>query len=169
MKATLSLPATLRQEADAAAKDIGVSRSRLLQAVLEDFLVRRGGETFTEAIDRYLTKRGSGLSEEREPWRAQHSEQGRRAGRPDESGRASRKIVVSIPPGLLEQVDTTAKDIGLSRNDLVCAALSDFLIRHNSSETTRQLNRSYIKHPPEPDPFLDYLVLEGMRRMARED
>jgi hypothetical protein len=57
----------------------------------------------------------------------------------------------------------------VSRNDFVCIALSDLLIRHNSSEETRQLTRSYSKHPPEPDPFLDYVVLEGMRRMARKD
>jgi metal-responsive CopG/Arc/MetJ family transcriptional regulator len=163
MRTIVFLPESLLEDANAVAKDIGVSRSRLLQAVLEDFLQRRGGETFAEAIDRYLAKRGSGFSEEGEPWRPQVSEQGRQARRQDE-GTASRRIVLSFTAGLLEQVDAVAKHLGLSCNDLACAAFSDFLIRHNSSETTRRLNKSYIKNTPEPDPFLDHLVLEGMKR-----
>ena len=78
-------------------------------------------------------------------------------------------MAVSLPADLLKRVEAAAKEMGVSRNDFVCIALSDFLIRHNSSDETRQLNRFYIKHPPEPDPFLDYIVLEGMRRMAREE
>lgn len=111
-----------------------------------------------------MAKRGSGLSEEGEPWLARESSKQSRRTR----GRYESRTT-PLPAGLLEKVDAAAKALGLSRTDLVCAALSDFLIRHSSSEETRQLNRSYIKHPPKPDPFLGNLVLEGMRRMEQEE
>jgi metal-responsive CopG/Arc/MetJ family transcriptional regulator len=63
MKMNVTLPARLREDADAAAKDIGVSRSKLVQAAIEDFLRRRGGETSVEATDRYVAKHGPGFRE----------------------------------------------------------------------------------------------------------
>ena len=163
------LPATAARRGDAVAKDIGVSRSRLLQAVVEDLLQRWRADIFAETIDRYVSKRGSGLNEDEEPW-PRDSELARRAQRRDESKRtASRKTAASFPAGLLDKADAAAKNLGVSRNDLCALRCRIFLTRHNSSEKTRRLNKSYIKHPPEPDPVLDYLVLEGMKRMERED
>ena len=166
MRIAICLPEPLLEEATAVAKDIGVSRSRLLRAVVEDFLQRWRPGMFPEAVDHYVSKRGSELNEEEEAWPKQVGQLIRR----EESKRtASRKTTASLPADLLDRADAAARNLRVSRNDFVCIALSDFLARHNSSEETRQLNRSYIKHPPEPDPFLDYIVLEGMRRMARED
>ena len=41
MKTAISLPDPLFKEAEAAAKDLGLSRSKLIQTALEDFLKRR--------------------------------------------------------------------------------------------------------------------------------
>jgi metal-responsive CopG/Arc/MetJ family transcriptional regulator len=41
MKIAISLPDPLSKEAKAAAKDLGLSRSELIQAALEEFLKRR--------------------------------------------------------------------------------------------------------------------------------
>jgi metal-responsive CopG/Arc/MetJ family transcriptional regulator len=56
MKTAISLPDRLFEEAEAAAKDLGVSRSKLIQAALEDFLRRRRDEKITAALNRSLTK-----------------------------------------------------------------------------------------------------------------
>ena len=56
MKTAISLPDPLFEEAEAAAKDLGVSRSKLIQAALEEFLRRRRDEKITAALNRSLTK-----------------------------------------------------------------------------------------------------------------
>jgi metal-responsive CopG/Arc/MetJ family transcriptional regulator len=167
MKINIALPLGLREKVDAAAKDIGVSRSRLVQAALDDFVRRRGGETFDEAVDRYVANRPpSGLAEEGETsLLPEPARQGRGTRQRLESkGPARRRTVISLSAGLIERVDAAAKHLGLTRDDLVCAGLADFLIRHHSSEVTRRLNRSHVKHPPEPDPLLDHLAVEAMKR-----
>jgi antitoxin MazE6 len=70
MKTAISLPDPLFEEAEAAAKNLGVSRSKLIQTALEDFLKRRRDEAITKSIDRYIAKYGSELSEEDEVWLA---------------------------------------------------------------------------------------------------
>jgi metal-responsive CopG/Arc/MetJ family transcriptional regulator len=74
------------------------------------------------------------------------------------------KTAISLPDPLFEEAEATAKELGISRSQLIRTALEDFLRRRRASETTQRLNRSYAENPPEPDPFLDYLVLEGMKR-----
>lgn len=53
MKTAVSLPDPLFREAEAAAKDL--SRSKLIQTALEEFLKRRRDERVTAALDRSLT------------------------------------------------------------------------------------------------------------------
>ena len=74
------------------------------------------------------------------------------------------KTAISLPDTVFEELDATAKELGISRSELIRTALEDFLRRRRASETTERLNRSYTENPPEPDPFLDHLVLEGMKR-----
>ncbi len=52
MKTAISLPDTLFEEAEAAAKDLGVSRSRLIQAALEEFLRRRRASETTRRLNK---------------------------------------------------------------------------------------------------------------------
>jgi hypothetical protein len=56
MKTAISLPDKLFQKAEAAAKDIGVSRSKLIQIALEEFLRRRRDEAVTAALNRSLAE-----------------------------------------------------------------------------------------------------------------
>ena len=49
MKTAISLPDTLFKEAEAAAKDLGLTRSKLIQTALEEFLQRRRDEEVAAA------------------------------------------------------------------------------------------------------------------------
>lgn len=74
------------------------------------------------------------------------------------------KTAISLPDSLFEEAEAAARDLGLSRSKLIQTALEEFLKRRQEEEITRRLNKSYAENPPEPDPFLDYLVLEGIKR-----
>jgi len=56
MKTAISLPDPLFKEAEAAAKDLGVSRRKLIQTALQEFLKRRRDEEVRETINRYIGK-----------------------------------------------------------------------------------------------------------------
>ena len=56
MKTAISIPDPLFKEAEAAAKDLGLSRSKLIQTALEEFLGRRRDEEVTAALNRSLAK-----------------------------------------------------------------------------------------------------------------
>jgi hypothetical protein len=79
------------------------------------------------------------------------------------------KAQVFLPEKLAEEAEAAAKELQMPLSGFIRMALSDYLARQKGSETTRRLNDSYTKHPPEPDPFLDYLVLEGMKRTEWKD
>ena len=74
MKLGVSLSERLCKEAGAAAKALGVSRNKLVQAALKEFLERRRDEILTKSIDRHIEKYGNDLSEEEEAWIAQGQE-----------------------------------------------------------------------------------------------
>jgi hypothetical protein len=67
MKTAVSLPDQLFDEADEAAKDLGVSRSGLIKMALEDFLKRRREAELTAEIDRNIEKYGD-PSDGEEAW-----------------------------------------------------------------------------------------------------
>ena len=52
MKVAISIPDALLKEAEAAAKALGISRSKLIQTALEAFLQRRREEKVTAALNR---------------------------------------------------------------------------------------------------------------------
>jgi metal-responsive CopG/Arc/MetJ family transcriptional regulator len=58
MKTAVSLPDPLFEQAEAAARDLGVSRSRLVQIALEAYLERRREEELTAEINRNIEKYG---------------------------------------------------------------------------------------------------------------
>jgi len=74
MKTAISLPDALFEEADTAAKELGMSRSRLIQTALEQFLKGRREDAITESINRYIAEHGSELSKEDEAWLAHNQE-----------------------------------------------------------------------------------------------
>jgi hypothetical protein len=79
------------------------------------------------------------------------------------------KTAISLPDLLFEEAEAAAKDLGLSRSKLIQTALEEFLKRRRETEITSRLNDSYAANPGEPDPFLDHLVLEGMRRLSEAE
>lgn len=74
MKTAISLPDRLFAEAEAAAKDLGVSRSKLIRTALEMFLKEHREAAIKEALDSYLAKHGNELTEEDEAWLAHNRE-----------------------------------------------------------------------------------------------
>jgi hypothetical protein len=74
------------------------------------------------------------------------------------------KVAVSMSAPLFKEVTSVAKELGVLRSQLIRTALHDFLRRRRAEEVTAALNRSWAAHPEEVDPFLQYLVYEGMKR-----
>ena len=74
MKLSVSLPGRLCNEGEAVAKVLGVSRDKLVQIALKEFLERGRDEILTNSINRYIEKCGNDLSEEEEAWIAQGQE-----------------------------------------------------------------------------------------------
>ena len=66
MKTAVSIPDPLFAEAEKAARELNISRSKLVQTALEEFLQRRRDAAITEAINRSLAEtayaRGAGRS-----------------------------------------------------------------------------------------------------------
>ncbi len=82
MKTAISIPEPLFQEAEATAKALGLSRSKLIQTALEDFLRRRRDEALTAEINRHIEKYGDPSDgEEGEAWLAHSREMLRRVER----------------------------------------------------------------------------------------
>jgi Arc/MetJ-type ribon-helix-helix transcriptional regulator len=57
MKTAISIPDALFKEAQAAAKELGISRSKLIRIALEAFLDRRRGEEVTRRLNESYAKR----------------------------------------------------------------------------------------------------------------
>lgn len=58
MKTAISLPDPLFEEAEAAAKDLGMSRSKLIQTALESFLQQRREAEIRKKLERYVAEQG---------------------------------------------------------------------------------------------------------------
>jgi metal-responsive CopG/Arc/MetJ family transcriptional regulator len=57
------------------------------------------------------------------------------------------ETAVSVHDALMAEVDKAARDLGLSRSELVAEALRFFLRQHRQAQVTRQLNRAYETRP----------------------
>ncbi len=66
------------EEVDATARKLRVSRSKLVQMALQQFLQHRREKKMTESINRYVAKYGNELSAEDEAWLAHGRETVRR-------------------------------------------------------------------------------------------
>jgi metal-responsive CopG/Arc/MetJ family transcriptional regulator len=153
VKINLLLPVALRQEADAVAENLGVSRSRLIKIALEQFLEERRGHDFG-GYD-------SGLREESEAWPTHDREQRRRM----ERQAPSRKTVVSLPAGLIENAKAAAKHLRISQSKLVETALERFLRRGRESAIKAVINRYAAEQGDLSEE--DEVLLEHARQMTR--
>ena len=73
MKTAVSIPDPLFKETEAAAKALGLSRSKLIQIALEEYLKRRREEELTAEINRNIERYGD-PSDGEELW-LEHSRQ----------------------------------------------------------------------------------------------
>jgi len=152
VKINLSLPATLLQGADAAAKDIGVPRNRLIEVALQDFL-RRQRENASAT-------RGAGLREESEAWPAHDRKQLRRK----RQGQ-SKKTAISLPAGLIEDAKAVTKELGISRSKLLQTALESFLCLGREDAIKIAIDR-YVAEQGDLSEE-DEILLEHARQMTR--
>lgn len=67
MKTAVSIPDKLHKQAEAKAKKLGVSRSKLHQLALEQFLAKEADAEFTRRMNDAIAKDG-GLETEDEVW-----------------------------------------------------------------------------------------------------
>jgi Arc/MetJ-type ribon-helix-helix transcriptional regulator len=56
------------------------------------------------------------------------------------------KIAISLPDPLSKEAKTAAKDLGLSRSELIRTALKDFLERRRNAELIAEINRHIDKY-----------------------
>ena len=73
MKTAVSIPDPLFKEAEAAAKELGLSRSRLFQTALKQFLEARRDAAITASLNRSIEKHGD-PSDDEEAWLAHNLE-----------------------------------------------------------------------------------------------
>ena len=64
MKTAISVPDDLFQAADALAKELGVSRSKLYATAVSEYLARRRDEHITALLDEVYREQPSGLAPE---------------------------------------------------------------------------------------------------------
>lgn len=57
------------------------------------------------------------------------------------------KIAISVDDALMAQADETARDVGLSRSELIAEALRGFLRERYGTRISEQLNQVYANEP----------------------
>jgi metal-responsive CopG/Arc/MetJ family transcriptional regulator len=64
MKTAISIDETVYQEAEGAASEMGVSRSRLYTLALEEYIKNHRSDTVTERLNQYYTNRKAVLDDD---------------------------------------------------------------------------------------------------------
>jgi metal-responsive CopG/Arc/MetJ family transcriptional regulator len=72
---------------------------------------------------------------------------------------ATIKTAISLQDSLFEQVEDLARDLNVSRSQLVALALEEFVHRHQNQQLLEAINRAY-----ESDPSPDDLASTSARR-----
>ena len=76
------------------------------------------------------------------------------------------KTAISLEDSLMEQADSAARDLGLSRSALIAQALQDYLRRRRQSTISEQLNQAYSD---QPDPAERRLVRKLKTKLSNAD
>jgi metal-responsive CopG/Arc/MetJ family transcriptional regulator len=72
------------------------------------------------------------------------------------------KTAISIDNGLLQEADSTARSMGLSRSRLFSQAVADFLARRKREQMLSRLNEVYGVAGP-----AEHALLKGMKAKVR--
>jgi metal-responsive CopG/Arc/MetJ family transcriptional regulator len=78
------------------------------------------------------------------------------------------KTAISIEEGLLQEVDETARVMGLSRSRLFAMAVGDFLQRQRQEQMLLRLNEVYANAMEPEEKRLLNLIKAKVRRTAKE-
>jgi metal-responsive CopG/Arc/MetJ family transcriptional regulator len=78
------------------------------------------------------------------------------------------KTAISIEEGLLQEVDETARLMGLSRSRLFALAVGDFLQRQRQEQMLLRLNEVYANAMEPEEKRLLNLIKAKVRRTAKE-
>jgi len=74
------------------------------------------------------------------------------------------KVAISVPEPIFEAGERAAKRLKISRSKLYSRALGEYVRRHGRDDVTQRLNEVYRNAPSEPDPLIEALSLEVLRR-----
>ena len=77
------------------------------------------------------------------------------------------KIILSIPDNVCKEAETTARQLGLTRDQLYIRAVKEFVAHHQRDTITEMLDGIYADNPQE-DPVSDSGI-DAMREAAKND
>jgi metal-responsive CopG/Arc/MetJ family transcriptional regulator len=80
------------------------------------------------------------------------------------------KTAISLPDELFEDVEQTARAMGIPRSQLFARAVAEFLRRHKREEITQRLNEVYERMEDQTSPELrTEPSVEAMGELTRND
>jgi metal-responsive CopG/Arc/MetJ family transcriptional regulator len=80
------------------------------------------------------------------------------------------KVVISLPDALYEDVEETARTMGIPRSRLFARAVSEFIKRHDREKITERLNEVYERTDNQPGRDVPTEPsVETMRELTRDD
>ena len=77
------------------------------------------------------------------------------------------KITIEMPSQLKSSADVLSRRLGISFNELLVAAVSEFLERSRKSEVTERLNEVYATEGSSIDPALATLQYQTLAKQFR--
>ncbi|HEY0603909.1 MAG TPA: CopG family transcriptional regulator [Herpetosiphonaceae bacterium] len=82
---------------------------------------------------------------------------------------ATIKTAISLQDSLFEQVEGLARDMNVSRSQLVALALEEFVRRHQNQQLLESINRAYESTAEPDDPDRTSARRQHHRRMVEEE
>ena len=79
---------------------------------------------------------------------------------------ASVKTAISLDPNLLEQVDTLARKIGISRSQAFASAAQHWVEQHRNEQLLKALNAAYADEPSPEEEQLRQAHRDQHRRLV---
>ena len=72
------------------------------------------------------------------------------------------KTTISIPDPTLEAADSLAERLGMSRNELICLAVEEYIESHRDDGVREALDRVYSGEPLELDELLTQMQFASL-------
>jgi predicted transcriptional regulator len=72
------------------------------------------------------------------------------------------KTAISLPDEVFEAAEELAEELGVSRSQLYCRAVADYVAQHRDEAVTAKLNEIYASTPSSIDPVLQEMQLHSL-------